>query len=185
MSVFKTHTDYNLEQMEELQRVMGRTLARKETLRKRTFFLAWGAVLMGAGLFLAVWNGSVLLALVLCALGAVLLVRGIFFYQLAAWASTRGLGDQTMGTDNFLEKSEILVVRGKDSTRYPYSSCWKLLETERSIYFMMENGQGLILDKGSLHGGTVEELRNWLTEKCGKPLTWVGRKGTGEKAAKP
>ena len=79
MSVFKTHTDYNLEQMEELQRVMGRTLARKETLRKRTFFLAWGAVLMGIGLFLAVWKGSVLLALVLCAMGAVLLARGIFF----------------------------------------------------------------------------------------------------------
>lgn len=185
MSVFKTHTDYNLEQMEELQRVMGRTLARKETLRKRTFFLAWGAVLMGIGLFLAVWKGSVLLALVLCALGAVLLARGIFFYQLAGWASSRALGDRVMGTDNFLEKSEILVVRGKDSTRYPYSSCQQLLETERSIYFMMEGGQGLILDKESLHGGTVEELREFLAEKCGKPLTWVGRKGAGEKSAKP
>ena len=37
----------------------------------------------------------------------------------------------------------------------------------------------------SLHGGTVEGLRAFLAEKCGKPLTWVGRKGAGEKSAKP
>ena len=185
MSAFKTYTDYDLEQMEELQRVVGRTLARKETLRKRTFFLAWGAVLLGAGLFLAVGKGSVFAALACCVLGALLLARGVFFYQLAAWAACRAMGQRTMGTDYALDKSEITAIRGKDSTSYAYDACYQLLETERSIYFIMKDGQGLILDKGNLRGGTVEELRGWLTEKCGKPLDWAGGKRAGEKAAKP
>ena len=185
MSAFRTYTDYNVNQMEELQRVMGRTLARKETLRRRSFALSWGVLCMGVGLLLAVRKGSVFLALACCVLGALLLARGVFFYQLAAWASCRAMGKQTMGTEYTLEKSEILAVRGKDSTRYPYSACMQLLETEHSIYFMMTDGQGLILDKDNLRGGTVEELRSWLAEKTGKPLTWAGGKRAGEKAAKP
>ena len=128
---------------------------------------------------LVLWSFGIIILV-----GALLLTRGIFFYQLAAWASCRAMGKQTMGTEYTLEKSEILAVRGKDSTRYPYSACMQLLETEHSIYFMMTDGQGLILDKDNLRGGTVEELRSWLAEKTGKPLTWAGGKRAGEKAAK-
>ena len=42
MTSFRSHTDYDLENMEELQRVMGKTLTRKQSLRKRTVFLSWG-----------------------------------------------------------------------------------------------------------------------------------------------
>lgn len=79
------------------------------------------------------------------------------------------------------------MVRSKESGRYLYAQYQQLLEAEHSIYVIMEDGRGLMLDKANVRGGTVEEMRTWLVEKCGKPMTWVGRKAAGpeEKAAKP
>lgn len=187
MTVIKTHTDYDFEQLEELQRVAAKTFARKQNLRRRSFCLSWGVFCMGVGLLLVLRKGGVLLPLICCIIGALLLVRGVFFYQISAWSANRTMEENTESSYFTLEKDNILVVRGKESGRYPYAQCQQLLEAERSIYVIMEDGRGLMLDKANVRGGTVEEMRSWLVEKCSKPLTWVGRKGTGpeEKAAKP
>ena len=38
---------------------------------------------------------------------------------------------------------------------------------------MLNDGQGLILDKKNVSGGSVEQLRTWLQDKSGKQLEWM------------
>ena len=175
MQTFKTHTDYDLENMEELQRVVGRTFARKQTLRKRTVFLSWGIVCLVVGLYLAFYRNSVVAALLLCVVGSVLLLSGIFFYQLTAWTALRAMGGNLGGSDFTFDKQGILAVRQKAGARFLYTDCCDLMETRNNLYFVTQQGQGLIMDKRQVRGGTVDELRAWLEEKSGKTTHWVGR----------
>ena len=66
------------------------------------------------------------------------------------------------------ENDHILAWQGPKSAKYPYGQCAKLLETAKSFYFLMDNGQGLMMDKAGLHGGSVDELRALLEQKTGK-----------------
>ena len=173
----KTHTDYDLDHLEELQRVAGKTFAKKQTQRKRGFALVTGGLCMAIGLALAVRRGSVVLSLLCCSLGVLLLVWGVFFYTFTAWTAGKAMGPRWKGNEFHFEREEILAVRGADSSRFPYADCSELLETRRSIFFMMNNGQGLMLDKANVRGGSADELRAWLTEKCSREPVWVGKKG--------
>lgn len=175
MTMLKVHTDYDLENMEELQRVVGRRFARRQTLGKRTGFFSWGAVCLGIGLYLALRKGSVIPALLCCAVGCLLLGSSLFFYPLTAWTSLRALGGNQGGSDFTLDKTGILVVRGKAGSHYPYDTCIHLLETRRNLYVVTREGQGLILDKERVRGGSAQDLRRALEERCGVTAQWVDR----------
>lgn len=175
MASFKTHTDYDLENMEELQRVVGKVFARKQNLGKRAGFSAWGAVCLAVGLYLALQKDSVVLALICCVVGCLLLGTGIFFYQVTAWTALRAMGGNRGGSDFTVDKTGILVVRQKAGARFAYSDCAYLMETRNSLYFVTVYSQGLILDKRQVKGGTAEELKAWLEEQTGKTTMWVGK----------
>ncbi|MGE4276647.1 MAG: YcxB family protein [Lawsonibacter sp.] len=174
----KTRTDYDLDQLEELQRVMGRTFARKQTLRKRGSALVTGGLSMGIGLMLALRHNSVVLSLLCCILGVLLMGWSVFFYPFTAWSASKAMGKNREGNEFHFEREEILAVRGTESSRFPYTNCAQLLETEQNFYFIMENGQGLMLDKKNVKGGTPADLRALLEEKCGKTAAWAGKKET-------
>lgn len=180
--MLKVHTDYDLENMEEMQRVVGRQFARKQTLGKRTFFFSWGAVCLAVGLYLALGKDSVVLALLCCVTGCLFLATGVFFYQLGAWRTLRAMGGSQEGSDFTLDKTGIQVVRGKAGEHFSYDSCTHLLETRRNLYVVTQSGQGLILDKERVRGGSADQLRQALEERCGLQACWVGR-GKGPKGA--
>ncbi len=173
----KTSTDYDLDQLEELQRVVGKTVARKQTRRKRASALATGVLCLATGLVLAFRYDSVIQSLICCVVGALLLGWSFFFYPFTAWSAGRAMGKNRQGNEFYFEREEILAVRGKESSRFSYASCARLLETERNFYVLMENGQGLMLDKEHVKGGTPADLRTLLEEKCGKAAEWAGKKG--------
>lgn len=173
----KTRTDYDQEHLEDLQRVGAKTFARRKSLSKRILLLALGSLLLGTGLVLAVWRGSVFRTLLCGVLGALLLVWGIFFYTVEAWTAGKAMGKRRDGNEFTFEKDYILVVQGVNSSRYPYADCSQLLETRTNFYVMLKNGQGIMLDKANVRGGTVDELRAWLVDKCCKKVEWIGSKG--------
>ena len=78
--------------------------------------------------------------------------------------------------DFYFEDKHILACQGQEKAKYYYNKCYKLLEAENSFYFIMENGQGLMLDKMHLSGGSVNELRNFLESKTGKPIVRINTK---------
>ena len=92
MSVtMKTHTDYDQPHLEELQRVAGKTFAKKQTLFKRGFSLVAGLLSLGCGLTLGVQKGSVVICLLLCCFGVALCGWSVFFYTISAWGAYRSM----------------------------------------------------------------------------------------------
>lgn len=173
MAYLRTHTDYDLERMEELQRVAGKTFAKQQTKVKRVSAFSWGIGFTVAGVFVLLAHNNAFLTLLFCGIGLLRLANGIFFYQWAAWKAYQALGKNKEGNDYIFEKTEILATRGKEGGRYAYTDCKQLLETQRNFYFILTNGQGLMLDKSRVKGGTVDDLRRLLEERSGQTVTRV------------
>ncbi len=69
----------------------------------------------------------------------------------------------------------VLVFQGGRSSRYPYTDIVRLLETERCLYAILPKGQGLMMDKDNLQGGSAAELKAMLEEKSGKTTEAIGK----------
>ncbi len=168
MSKMRTRTEYSFERLMELQRVVSKALVPKETLRKKASYLAWGTLGLGVGAYLHAGGGNPYIGSACLLMGFILLIRFYFFYHLMAWNAGRVMQKKDRVHAFQFENDYILAWQGQDSAKYPYTKCSDLLETGSSFYFIMEDGQGLMLDKGELKGGSTDELRAFLEQKTGK-----------------
>ena len=173
----RTHTEYDYSRLLELKRVVGKALAPKRTMRRRAANIGLGLFALAVAGVLVFFEKHWALVTILVLTGLYFLLWGVFHHQLAALATLRALTPKTDSCDYILERGYLLATSHKDGTQYRYETCRRLLETEGNLYFLMENGSGLVLDKANLKGGTVDQLRAWLEEKTGKKAEWMGKKG--------
>lgn len=173
----RTHTEYDYEHLLELQRVLGRSLSRAKTVRQRLINIGLGALAIAFAVGLAVMEKHVFFVILLGALGLYFIVWGLFFFQFAAMATLRALKDSQTASDCFLERNFLLMTnaQGTDGQQYRYEDCLRLFETEGNLYFILKDGQGVVLDKANVKGGTVDQLRTWLEEKTGLQIQWMGK----------
>lgn len=171
----KTHTEFDLEHIEELQRVITSAVNAKAIKRTRTFNIAWGALSLACAGLSAWQNDSVVPTVILVLLGSFFLARGIFYYKFAAMGIRMTMEKTAVSSDFILEKSYLLAMDAKGSHQYPYTDCDRLLETENNVYMILKDGRGLMLDKHELKGGSPDELRAWMQEKCGTNVEWRGK----------
>lgn len=170
------HTEYDVAHLEELQRVVSAATnpaMAKATIQKN---LVIGVVALLASVGIITMIGFGVTAIVLAVLGLYLLWRGTFFYKACGRDLRKKMDKEFTGNDYVLEEDVIQVTSPVGSKECSYEDCIRLLETNRNIYMLMEDGQGLILDKFTLEGGTEKELRALLEEKTGKTLEWMDRK---------
>lgn len=172
----RTYTEYDTAHMVELQRVISQCITAKATRRSRISNLLWGAVGLAAAVLIAIQGQHWIIAGIFGVLSLFLICRGVFFYQLAALGARLTMNKRVERSDYLLEKSYILMTNSQGSQQYTYSDCFQLLETAGNFYFVQKDGQGLVLDKENLKGGTADELRSWLEERCGKKAQWAGGK---------
>ncbi len=172
----KTHTEYDFQHVEELQRVVSKAITASVTRRSRISNLAWGVCALTAMIFVISRGFHPIFAGILGVLGLFLIIRSVFYYKFVAFGIRQTMDKAVTGSDYILEKSYMLVTNPKSSTQYAYTDCHRLLETEGNLYYIMKNGQGLILDKANLKGGSVDQLRAWMEEKCGKKAEWMEKK---------
>lgn len=173
MATMRTRTEYSFERLMELQRVVSKTLVPKETLRKKASYLAWGTLGLGVGAYLTAGGGNPYISSACLLMGLILLIRFYFFYHLMAWNAGRVMKKNNRVNEFQFERDHILAWQGENSAKYPYDTCGNLIETDNSFYFIMQDGQGLMLDKAELKGGSVEELRSLLESKTGKTAQFV------------
>lgn len=169
----RTKTTYDFDTLLELQKVVGGVLTRKQTWRWRAILLVTGLAGLGVGIWMAP-RGKFLTAGICCAWGVVALLWDLFFYHIRAWQAGRMMKG-TVVVDFVFEKEAILVFQGGRSSRYPYTDAQDLLETGRCLYVILKSGQGLMMDKDNVGGGTAGELKAWLEEKSGLTARPAGR----------
>ena len=166
----RTHTDLDLSLVEEMQHVADRVLVPNCIRKSQAFYLGMGVLCLGigAGSVLAGWQplvGAVFGLLALAMLG-----WGALAYRIAARKTYRQMEKAVQSTDYVLEKESLWAANGRGDFHYPYSSCVRLVETEKNVYCVTRQGDTLVLSKENLRGGTPEELRRWLTEQCRLPI---------------
>ena len=84
----KTHTEYDLEHLQEMQWLIDTAIMPKQGRRKRLVLLLWGVFFMIVGLVLTLkfTEGPLSIASVFCACwGAFLLLRGVFYYHYSGY----------------------------------------------------------------------------------------------------
>ena len=173
MSKMRTRTEYDFERMMELQRVVSKVLTPKATAGKKASYFLWSMLGLGVGAYLIAKGGNAYISSACILMGLILLVRVYFFYHLMAWRATRMMKKEDTVHEFQFEAGQSLAWQGQESAKYPYEQCAKLLETAKSFYFLMDNGQGLMMDKAGLKGGSVDELRAFLEQKTKKPAEKV------------
>ena len=173
----RTHTEMDFPRVAELQRVVDRVLVPNCIRKTQVFYLGMGVLCLAVGAG-SVWLGRQrLVGAIFGLLGLALIVWGLLAYYAAARKTYRQIEKAARSADYILGRESVWLSNGKGDFHYPYKSCVYLVETEKNIYFVTDQGETLILDKSSLKGGTPEDLRAWLTEKCGKPVVTVGPNG--------
>ena len=176
--VLEIHTDYDAAHLEELQRVLSQTVNPEiAKSSKRSCYIAGGlAVVAGVGLMVAM-HKVMAMAMVIVGLGLFCLERGVNYFKHAGKSVRRRMNPAFTGNDYILDELGIRVENVTGVLEYNYEDCDRLLETEKNVYIILNDGQGLILDKNNLQGGSVEQLHTWLEENCKKQLEFVELKG--------
>ena len=173
----RTHTEYDHQHLTELQRVLGSSLTRSRVLHRRVANTALGVAALVLAVALAVLRTEWICVVLPAGIGLYFLAWGLFQFQLAALATLRALKPSQTSCNCFLERSYLLMTNadGVDGQQYRYEDCLRLFETEGNLYFILKDGQGVVLDKANLKGGTVDQLRTWMEEKTGKKAEWMGK----------
>ena len=166
--LMKTQTEYTFDSLVELQRIVCKYMAPQQTVRKKVVHLVWGICCLGMGAYMVTHGYNAILAMLLIIPGVISMLQYVFFYQMLAWNATRRMMEEQSVNEFLFDSAHIVARQGKDSSVYAYDKCVRILETENSFYFIMEDGQGLMLDKSNLKGGSVDELRTLLESKSGK-----------------
>lgn len=172
--VLELHTDYDLAHLEELQRVMSKAVNSQIARSTKRIYYACGGFVLALVLGITAWTGEFKISGVLLALlGAFCIERGVNYYKHTAEGVRKRMSAAFTGNDYILDELGVRVENAMGVIEYNYSDCTRLLETNGNIYALFNDGQGLILDKGNVKGGSAEDLRRWLEKNCGKKLEWV------------
>lgn len=163
-----TYTEYDMDCLEELQRVISKAIDPSVARKERLVGLVWSvcAFTVSVLMLLGSWHP---------ALVALLFVIGVFFaarilrvYRSMARKAWMDMNKNILRTDYAFEKSHLTASNAAGSSQYPYSHCLRLLETDARIYLILRGGQGIVLDKSHVSGGSPDQLRTWLESRCGK-----------------
>jgi hypothetical protein len=171
----RTHTEYDFAHVKELQKVVSTAITASASRKERISFLLWGVVGLTASVLIITQTKWWFIGVLFGLMSLFLIARSVFYCTFLAMDVCQSMDKAVTGSDYVLEKSYMLVINPKTSNQYRYDDCFRLLETEGNIYYITKDGQGLILDKRNLKGGSVDELRAWMEDKCGKPLEWMGK----------
>lgn len=170
----RTHTDLDLPLVEEMQHVADRVLVPNCIRKSQAFYLGMGVLCLGIGAGSVLAGRQPLVGAVFGLLALAMLGWGALAYRIAARKTCRQMEKAVRSTDYVLEKESVWASNGKGDFHYPYASCVRLVETEKNVYFVTQQGDTLVLSKANLRGGTPEELRLWLTEQCRQPMVALG-----------
>ena len=166
----RTHTQMDFSLVEEMQHVVDRVLVPNCIRKTQAFYLGIGVLCLGIGAGSVLASGQLVVGAIFGLLGLAMLGWGAMAYHIAARKTYRQMEKAVQSTDYVLEKESLWAANGRGDFHYPYSSCARLVETEKNVYCVTRQGDTLVLSKENLKGGTMEELRLWLTEHCRLPI---------------
>ena len=164
---FEIRTEYDEIHLEELQKVLDRALERGiDNMAKRQHYILAGALVLG-GIAIATQGGlRTAFGLLICGTGAYIFDHGRRYFMYMSRKIRKKMDPAFTGNDYIVDDMGMQVINALGNTEYEYEDCTRLIETDENIYLIMKDGQGMILDKAKVEGGSAEELLDYLKERC-------------------
>lgn len=176
----KARTDYDFAHLVDLHKVSAKTRDKKWIMLRRGIVLVVAVACVGLGaVVLSQRDGDMRQAGIYLLIGLILLGVFAFFPHFSAWRMKGKIGKNPKPDLFVFGNDEVEITRGEQTVSYPYRDCDTLLETELAFYLYHHRGQGLVISKKQIEGGTHDDLRTWLEKKCGIKAGWLGRRQTG------
>lgn len=171
----KARTDYDYAHLVDIHKVSAKTRDKKWIMIRRGIVLAAAVVCAGVGVsVLAQRDGDMKQAGIYLLIGLILLGVFFFFPHFSAWRTKGKIGKNPKPDLFVFGDDNVEITRGEQTVSYPYHDCNTLLETELAFYLYHHRGQGLVISKKQIEGGTHDDLRTWLEKKCGIKTDWIG-----------
>ena len=163
-----TFTQYDMDCLEELQRVISKAIDPSVARKERLVGLVWSVCAFTVSILMLLGSWHPALVALFFVIGLFFASRVLRVYRFMARKAWMDMDKRAVRTGYILEKSHLTASNETGSSQYPYSHCLRLLETDARIYIILKEGQGIVLDKAHLQGGSPEQLRTWLENRCGK-----------------
>ncbi len=163
-----TYTMYDTDCLEELQWVVSKTIDPSVARKERLVGLVWCVCAFVASFIALRKNGHPALVAFFFVVGLFFGARVLNVYRSMGKKSWMDMDKSVVRNDYLLDKSHIVATNAKGSARYPYSQCFRLLETDERCYVILKDGQGIVLDKAHVSSGDGADLVSLLESRCGK-----------------
>ena len=169
---FTMEIRYGKKALADMSRVLRKTTRKKSSRRSMIF----GGAVLAASLLLFllpgeegfVWNGSRMLngAAALLMLFVLLRQDAINgFFARKRMMKGSGFSRVVLTGEGYTASAENAV------TQWSYQALAAIGETEEHLVFVLDKRYAQAWEKATLEGGTMEQLRQFLTEKTGLPIT--------------
>ena len=170
---FRFETDYDLETLTAMAKGIRRTVRKKRSCLVHIF--AALVVLMEAFFLLmdlrknALDVGDVLALIAVLAIIIVVRTED----RLNARAAKARLLPGTEHASTVFDEDGYTMTTSVTETRWQYAQILAIAETKRYFIFVLSKNHAQAVDKEGMQGGSAEEFRAFITEKTGKPVTYI------------
>ena len=146
---FRFETDYDLDTLTAMAKGIRRTVRKKRSRRVHVFAA---------------------ITFLLCACG---LLAGLLEDRLNARAAKARLLPGTEHAATVFDEDGYTMTTGVTETRWQYAQILAIAETKRYFILALSKNHAQAVNKEGMQGGSTEEFRAFITEKTGKPVTYI------------
>ena len=171
---FTMESRYGKKTLADMSRVLRKTTRKKSN--RRSMIWAWVVLLLNLLFFLLpgedgfIWDWK----RVLNGIAALLMIFVVLrqdaingFFARKHMLKGNGYSKVTFGEEGYTSSTENAM------TQWNYQALAAIGETEENLVFILDKRYAQAWEKDSLEGGTMEQLRQFLTEKTGLPITRI------------
>ena len=171
---FRFETDYDLDTLTAMAKGLRRTVRKKRSRRVHVFaaitFLLCACVLLTGLLSGEPFDARDAVTLLAILTG---LVTGLLEDRLNARAAKARLLPGTEHAATVFDEDGYTMTTGGTETRWQYAQILAIAETKRYFILALSKNHAQAVDKEGIQGGSAEEFRAFITEKTGKPVTYI------------
>lgn len=172
---FTFDTTYNQNAITAMARGLRKTIRKKHSRRAHIF--GWLVILFV--LFLTVpLNGEPLVVegrtIITWGAGAMILVALLFEDKLNAWFARRRMLAGTDRVTGVFTEENYCSETAAGKTQWRYDTIRHIAEDNNYFIFVFDQRYAQVYDKRTLSGGSVEVFCDFIRQKTGKEVQWIG-----------
>lgn len=171
---FKVTLTYGKDEMEEFQRLAGKTEQKGRMLKMRILYLIFAIIGFAGTAYLWSLGGNYRFAAALPLIFGLLFLYRVFFFYRSVVGMLKDRSAQTLSEVEFLFSEDGFRAKNQYQTvDFDYDKVLRLYETERSFVIFINSKEGYVLRKDAFKLGKPDDFRKFIARKCLEEIQYV------------